>query len=120
MKVDVEGAEPLVFYGARETIRRCMPVIVFEKNNNVVSQDMINVLGLSEEVAGFNIVNYCRSLGYKKIYELHIDDYMLVPPGRNQLITNSIAKFKPFNRFRRFTNAELTRYQMFKLILPKW
>ena len=120
MKVDVEGAEPLVFYGARETIRRCMPVIVFEKNSNVVSQDMINVLGLSEEVAGFNIVNYCRSLGYKKIYELHIDDYMLVPPGRNQLITNSIAKFKPFNRFKRFTNAELTGYQMFKLILPKW
>ena len=33
MKVDVEGAEPLVFYGARETIRRCMPVIVFEKNS---------------------------------------------------------------------------------------
>ena len=120
MKVDVEGAEPLVFYGARETIRRCMPVIVFEKNSNVVSQDMINLLGLSEEVAGFNIVNYCRSLGYKKIYELHIDDYMLVPPGRNQLITNSIAKFKPFNRFKRFTNAELTGYQMFKLILPKW
>ena len=31
MKVDVEGAEPLVFYGAREIIKRDMPIIIFEK-----------------------------------------------------------------------------------------
>ena len=30
MKIDVEGAEPMVLRGARETLRRCRPVVVAE------------------------------------------------------------------------------------------
>jgi len=32
MKIDVEGAEPLVLEGAIETIKRCRPIICFESN----------------------------------------------------------------------------------------
>ena len=54
MKVDIEGAEPLAFYGARETIKKNMPIIVFEHNENIVTEQMKKSLNISNEVANFN------------------------------------------------------------------
>jgi FkbM family methyltransferase len=118
MKVDVEGAEPLVFYGARETIKRCMPVIVFEHNENTVSEEMIQTLQLDKEVIDFNIIDYCYSLGYRKFYALDIQDYMLVPPNRKQLVHNSIAKFRKTTYIKGFDN--ISKFHLFKFVRPRW
>lgn len=40
MKVDVEGAEPLVFMGALETIRKHKPIIFFEHTDKTVNAEM--------------------------------------------------------------------------------
>ena len=56
IKVDVEGAEPLVFYGARETIKRNKPILIYEKRANLkVTPEMIKLLGVDKEVAEFDI-----------------------------------------------------------------
>lgn len=120
IKVDVEGAEPLVFYGAQKTIKKYKPVIVFEYNDNKVSKDMIKTLKLDNKTARFNIIDYCRSLGYKDMYELHIDDYMLVPPNRKQIIKNTIAKFKPAYKFKRFNKNQIKGFNLYKFIKPRW
>jgi FkbM family methyltransferase len=120
MKVDVEGAEPLVFYGAKKTIKRCMPVIVFEHNENIVSDEMKKALNLTAAVATFDILQYCYSLGYRLIYELHIQDYMLVPPGRKQLVLNSIAKFKKVKNIKTFNPALINKFSLYKFITPRW
>lgn len=121
MKVDIEGAEPLAFYGARETIKRCMPVIVFERNENTISPEMIKSLHpVNEEAVHFNILEYCLSLGYADLYELDIQDYMLVPPGRKQLEKKSIAKFKSVNMIKGFEKQHTTGYKLYKFDRPQY
>lgn len=122
MKVDVEGAEQLVFYGARETIKRCMPVIVFEHNENVLSGEMIDMLGIGpeDEVLSFDILKYCHSLGYRDFYELDIQDYMLVPPGMKQIEIDSIAKFRPIRRMKEFSHDQIKMFNLFKFVRPRW
>jgi FkbM family methyltransferase len=39
IKIDVEGAEPLVIDGAVETIKRCRPIICFESNYTVENRE---------------------------------------------------------------------------------
>jgi hypothetical protein len=53
MKIDVEGHELAVFRGARETLRRDSPVLVFECENRHISGDDV-----------FMVLDYLRSLGY--------------------------------------------------------
>ncbi len=38
LKIDVEGYEPNVLRGARETIKRCKPIIVMEANHEPEKQ----------------------------------------------------------------------------------
>lgn len=116
MKVDVEGAEPLVFQGAKNTIKRCMPVIVFEHNEKTLSKNMKKILGISDK-NDFNILEYCYSLGYRDFYELDIQDYMLVPPGRKQIEVNSIAKFK---RVKKIIGLNTKNYNLYKFVRPRW
>ena len=80
MKIDVEGAESLVIFGAMETIARCLPIIVAENNEQVITQDMIKVLGLGPEMVHFNYGAFLTSLGYKKIGRVHMDDCWAATP----------------------------------------
>jgi len=79
IKVDVEGAEPLVFFGAKKTIKRCKPMILFEKTYKGITKDMVNSLSLKQNVVNFSIEEYCRSIGYSKAYPLNPgSDYLLL------------------------------------------
>lgn len=80
MKVDVEGAEPLVFYGARETIKRCRPVILYERNWKVLSSSTFTELKATPEMAGWDVSAYCATLGYTPAIPISIDgDFLLLP-----------------------------------------
>jgi hypothetical protein len=78
-----EGAEPVVMYGARETIRACRPIVAFEQAaNKLVSPDMIAALDLPDEVSSFDFVRWCvDELSYKLVTPPDQDrrNYVLVP-----------------------------------------
>ena len=78
-----EGAEPVVAYGARETIRLSRPVISFEKlSSKVVTPEMIAALDVPDDVATFDLVKYCvESLNYTKLKPPGAGpgDFVLIP-----------------------------------------
>lgn len=78
IKVDIEGCEPLFFEGAQETIRRCRPIILFEKNDKTVSPEMREVLHVPPGKL-FDIIKFCHSLGYKPPKLVAKYDWLLVP-----------------------------------------
>jgi len=120
MKVDIEGAEPLAMYGARETIRRCMPVISYERNENVITPDMRSSMNIPDEVAEFEITVFCYELGYRDLYEIEFGNYMLVPPGREMTTPNSIHKFNPVNRITNHPPHTTKGYNLHKFQRPRW
>lgn len=120
MKVDIEGSEPLAFYGAKESIKRCMPVIAFEHNANTVTDDMRKSLNISNEVANFNIIKYCYGLGYRKIVQFPFDNYMLIPPNRQVVKPNNIWKYKQVSIFKKFKPKELSGYKLYDFIIPNY
>lgn len=55
IKIDVEGAEPLVLSGSIKTIKKFRPVILFENNHKTVSEKILNEFGVSK--SSFEILN---------------------------------------------------------------
>jgi FkbM family methyltransferase len=74
IKADVEGAEPLVIYGARNTIAKHKPIIVYEKNWKCITPEMAKTLGLSDTLKFFDIQKFLLSLGYNQSKLKVIDD----------------------------------------------
>lgn len=64
LKIDAEGSEKLILYGAQNTIKKYKPIIIYEynwKNNEIID----NLFDITDNIKNFNIVNYLLSLGYK-------------------------------------------------------
>ncbi|KAI8473781.1 MAG: S-adenosyl-L-methionine-dependent methyltransferase [Monoraphidium minutum] len=81
IKVDVQGAEKLVLYGAQDTIRRCMPVVAYEDQPAfTITQDMIEALSVPREVLGWDPAAYFQSLGYTKTQPAW-GEVLMIPPG---------------------------------------
>lgn len=80
LKVDVEGCEPLVFWGARELIARERPFIWFERNNKGVSQKIAEILQLPENIKNFDIINYCtQELAYPSVVPIGGPNFLCSP-----------------------------------------
>jgi FkbM family methyltransferase len=75
IKIDVEGAESLAIYGARETIKKHKPVIFYEDNWKKITQEMSSVLGLTNENIVFDIGSFLKDIGYKQCKK--VDDNWL-------------------------------------------
>jgi FkbM family methyltransferase len=124
IKVDVEGAETLVFYGAQEIIKRDLPLIIFEKNWQTITDDMIKSLDLTgkPDIRQFDIVKYCKSLGYKDILYLHLEDYVLIPPNRQRVIDDPKFQYVPVDDLPQAKIDKINTHNMnlFKMIPTKW
>jgi FkbM family methyltransferase len=119
IKVDVEGAEPLVFYGARKIIKRDMPIIIFEKNWQKITDEMIVSMKLPDNVVDFDIFKYCHEIGYRKILHLRSDDYVLIPPNRERLLFDPMFRTKPINPNDPI-DREFVGFEIHKLEKIKW
>lgn len=63
IKIDVEGAESLVFLGGEQTIKKHHPVICFEHNHKSLPLDFIQSLGFDSLPTPFELL---KSWGYTK------------------------------------------------------
>lgn len=77
LKVDAEGTEPLVLWGARDLIRRCRPLILFERNAKTVTDSMQSMIDIPAEVRDFRIEDHTSTLGYDAPISLGADNYLL-------------------------------------------
>jgi FkbM family methyltransferase len=77
LKVDAEGTEPLVLWGARDLIRRCRPLILFERNAKTVTDSMQSMIDIPAEVRDFRIEDYASTLGYDSPISLGGENYLL-------------------------------------------
>jgi FkbM family methyltransferase len=59
IKIDVEGAEKMAVFGARETIKRCKPVLLVEESDKDVCMQF-------SELNNFNTETFLRSVGYTR------------------------------------------------------
>jgi FkbM family methyltransferase len=67
IKVDVEGAETLVFFGAKELISRCKPTICFEYNHKKLSKEFLQHIG---KVDLESPIDMLKSIGYNNFKEI--------------------------------------------------
>lgn len=91
IKIDVQGAEQLVVYGARDTIRRNLPVVVYEMAVGFgLSQDMIDSLNVPQAVQAFNISTFLLSLGYQPMpQQPSPEDVFWLPPNHQMLLSST-------------------------------
>lgn len=120
IKVDVEGAEPLVFYGAQETIKKFKPIILFEKNTRTLNENYLKKIGASSAVKNFNIITFCKKLGYHTIIEMNNEDYLLLPPNAKKTIDDPNFKYKYVTDLSNFNNNSFKNMNLYKYIKPKW
>jgi len=94
MKVDVEGFEPLVFYGAMETIKKEKPTILYENNWKKLSEESKKVVEINDDAETFDINQYTKSLGYGDPIRISPDNLLLVRPYRGDLFMRGSVKFQ--------------------------
>jgi len=82
LKVDAEGSEPLVLWGARDLVRRCRPLILFERNGKHITESMRSMIDIPDEVRAFRIEEYTSGLGYSEPLQLGDKEYLLRPLPR--------------------------------------
>lgn len=70
MKIDVEGAEGLVLQGAKETIEKYKPVILFEHNSQHINPRDV---GLEYVPTPFEVLT---PLGYDKFFHIGTDNFI--------------------------------------------
>lgn len=122
IKVDIEGSEPLMFYGASNTIRMCKPIIIFEHNHVRLNDDMIEIMKPSIDVQNFNIVQFCKTLGYNKIIEIETGgNYVLLPEGKERTLNDPRVNWERVDDLPKIKNFGLDGLELFKYIKnEKW
>lgn len=75
IKIDVEGAEKLVIYGARKTIRQHKPVVFFECAG--LSHRMNALEIITPEVREFDLLEFFTDCGYRSIRKIKKNILML-------------------------------------------
>lgn len=83
IKADIQGSEPMAFYGARELITRDKPVIFYETGfaDAKLMQTILDAVKpgpVPEEAAKFDLWEFCKGLNYTMVP--FGADRLLIPP----------------------------------------
>jgi hypothetical protein len=77
----VQGAENLLVWGARETIRRERPAINIEDDPEftarMTSPENVALFGIPPEVVGFSALTWLKKIGYRIEHRLQNDLFMV-------------------------------------------
>jgi hypothetical protein len=76
---DAQGAEPYIFWGAKETIRKFRPIIFYEnaKNESYLFENIKKYYDVDSEIYNFSIKDFCiNELGYRQHIEGN-DSYLI-------------------------------------------
>jgi FkbM family methyltransferase len=77
LKLDVEGAERIAMFGARQLLAQHKPIVLFEhRGDRRLSAEVIRALAVPREAQDFDCIRYLQALGMK-----------LAPLGRDLLAT---------------------------------
>jgi FkbM family methyltransferase len=120
IKIDVEGAESLVFWGAKNTIAKFKPVIIYEYNWQKLSDETLRELKVTQDIRRFDPFKYCRDLGYNKIIESDLEDYMIIHSDTERTINDPNIQFIPVRHIEALSAFDLRGYSLFRLKKPKW
>ena len=73
IKIDIEGCEKMAIWGAKKTIERCRPVVIYEFKKDV-SDEMKKTMNIPKEILDFNIYSYfIDELGYQESNKMKWD-----------------------------------------------
>jgi FkbM family methyltransferase len=101
LKVDVEGFEAAVIRGARETIRRCNPVIYIENDRQAKQQELISLiaeLGYTLYWHAPRLFNPNNHNGIKEnIYGGTVSLNMLCLPRETRIVVEGLPQIDPEN-----------------------
>jgi hypothetical protein len=118
-KIDVEGAESIALYGARETITRCKPIIAFEYNWQKLSEDYVKELNIPPSVYRFDFVKFCRTLGYDKLVWSD-EDYILFPKDTQRVNNDPKISWEQVDTIQGLNEFDISGYTLYKYVRPKW
>lgn len=119
MKVDVEGFEPFVFDGAKKSIKKFKPSILFE--HNTTNEEFIKIkkeLGFDINF-NFDIIKYCQTLGYNRIIHIPPEDYMLIHKNKQLNMHDKNFKIKQVQYINKFIN-NYKRFKIYEYIKPTY
>lgn len=71
IKIDVEGAEPLVIAGGEETIKKYRPAICFEENQKTITKEMRKIFGYEDTRTTIELL---KSYGYTTFVKIVNDN----------------------------------------------
>ena len=120
LKVDIEGAEPLAFYGARETIVRCKPIIMFEYNWQKLTDDMIEGMNIPLHIQKFDYIKFCKENGYDRIVYAVTENFILIPKGRDRTIFDPKVNWELVNDIPELKDFDLSGFVLMNYIKPSW
>lgn len=76
IKIDVEGLEPLVLFGAKELICKHRPTIMFESNHKRITDAAKSTLGDLNLLPTLDAFEILKDFGYQHIDKVSSDNYM--------------------------------------------
>lgn len=124
LKIDVEGAEPLVLLGAKETLTKFKPVLLIERNDVRLDEKALEALGVSQEEIDFDYLSFLSDIGYNTVIELPKGNYMFVPDDKASLpagINDSKFKIKSTRALSdTFLDRAASGWSKMEFVKPRW
>ena len=89
-----------------------------KKNWSTIDKKTCNIIKATPSIINFDIIKFCKKLGYTDIIESDNEDYMLCMPNTrkhndNMVIINKVSTIS-------LKGHDLKGWNLFKLQKPRW